>query len=139
MTRACLVDVYDTIVNSRFESRQRDVAAFAGVDADLWLAGWLTTRTERDLGTLSVADSVAQALLACGIDPAPELVDTIVCKDAELLRQQVRVFDDSVPFLDRRAGERHGDRAGQQLRGHHQGAAGLPRLDPARGRGGAVL
>ena len=25
--------------------------------------------------------------------------DTIVCKDAELLRQQVRVFDDSVPFL----------------------------------------
>lgn len=99
MTRACLVDVYDTIVNSRFESRQRDVAAFAGVDTDLWLAGWMTTRTERDLGTLSVADSVAQALLACGIDPAPELVDTIVGKDAELLRQQVRVFDDSVPFL----------------------------------------
>ena len=39
MVRACLVDVYDTIVNSRFESRLRDVAAFAGVDADVWLAG----------------------------------------------------------------------------------------------------
>ena len=99
MVRACLVDVYDTIVNSRFETRLRDVAAFAGVDADVWLAGWLQTRAERDLGTLSVADSVAQKLLACGIDPAPELVDTLVRKDVELLRQQVRVFDDSVPFL----------------------------------------
>jgi hypothetical protein len=45
MTRACLVDVYDTIVNSRFESRLRDVAAFAGVDADVWLAGWMKNRT----------------------------------------------------------------------------------------------
>ena len=99
MVRACLVDVYDTIVNSRFESRLRDVAAFAGVDADAWLAGWVKTRTERDLGTLSVADSVGQALLASGIDPAPELVDTLVRKDAELLRQQVRLFDDAVPFL----------------------------------------
>jgi HAD superfamily hydrolase (TIGR01509 family) len=99
MTGACLVDVYDTIVNSRFESRLRDVAAFAGVDTDRWLAGWMKTRTERDLGTLSVADSIAQTLLACGIDPAPELVDTLVRKDVELLRQQVRVFDDSVPFL----------------------------------------
>jgi HAD superfamily hydrolase (TIGR01509 family) len=99
MVQACLVDVYDTIVNSRFESRLRDVAAFAGVDADAWLAGWVKTRTERDLGTLSVADSVASALLACGIDPAPELVGTLVSKDAELLRQQVRLFDDSVPFL----------------------------------------
>jgi HAD superfamily hydrolase (TIGR01509 family) len=99
MTRACLVDVYDTIVNSRFEPRLRDVAAFAGVDPDAWLAGWAKTRTERDLGTLSVADSVGQTLLACGIDPAPGLVDTLVRKDAELLRQQVRVFGDSVPFL----------------------------------------
>ena len=99
MTRACLVDVYDTIVNSLFESRLRDVAAVAGVDTDLWLAGWMKTRTERDLGTLSVAGSVAQTLLACGIEPTPELVDTLVRKDVELLRQQVRVFDDSVPFL----------------------------------------
>ena len=99
MVRACLVDVYDTIVNSRFESRLRDVAAFAGVDADVWLAGWVKTRVERDLGTLSVADSVAQTLLASGIDPTPGLVDTLVSKDAELLRQQVRLFDDAVPFL----------------------------------------
>ena len=99
MVLACLVDVYDTIVNSRFESRERDVAALAGVDADVWLRGWLNTRAERDLGTVSVAGSVADTLLACGIDPAPGLVDALVRKDAELLRQQVRVFDDAIPFL----------------------------------------
>lgn len=99
MIRACLVDVYDTIVNSRFETRLRELGAFAGVDTGAWLAGWLKTRAERDLGTLSVADSFGRTLLACGIDPAPGLVDALVRKDAELLREQVRVFDDSVPFL----------------------------------------
>jgi putative hydrolase of the HAD superfamily len=99
MVRACLVDVYDTIVNSRFESRLRDLAAFAGVDEGTWLEGWLKSRTERDLGTLSVASSVAQTLLACGIDPAPEVVDALVSKDTELLRERVRLFGDSVPFL----------------------------------------
>jgi HAD superfamily hydrolase (TIGR01509 family) len=99
MAGACLVDVYDTIVNSRFESRLRDLAAYAGIDESTWLEGWLKTRTERDLGTLSVASSLAQTLRASGIDPAPELVDDLVRKDSELLRQQVRVFGDSIPFL----------------------------------------
>ena len=99
MVKACLVDVYDTIVYSQFESRLRDLAAFAGVDPEVWLAGWVKTRTERDLGTISVAGSVVQTLLASGIDPAPALVDALVSKDAELLREQVRLFDDAVPFL----------------------------------------
>jgi len=99
MVRACLVDVYDTIVNSQFEPRLRELAAFAGVDTEVWLQGWVKTRTDRDIGTLSVADSVAQTLLACGIEPEPELVDALMRKDTELLRQQVRLFDDAVPFL----------------------------------------
>jgi len=99
MAKACLVDVYDTIVNSRFEPRLHELAAFAGVDPDVWLREWVTTRTERDIGTLSVADSVAQTLLACGVEPDPELVDALLRKETELLRQQVRLFDDAVPFL----------------------------------------
>lgn len=99
MVRACLVDVYDTIVNSQFESRLRAMAAFAGVDAGTWLAAWLRTRAERDRGQLTVAGSLAQALLACGIEPAPGLVEDLARKDAELLRERVRVFGDVVPFL----------------------------------------
>lgn len=99
MVRACLVDVYDTIVNSRFESRLRALAAFAGVDPDDWLGEWLKTRTERDRGKLSVASSFAQTLLGCGIEPEPGLVDGLARRDAELLRECVHLFDDTVPFL----------------------------------------
>jgi hypothetical protein len=55
MVRACLVDVYDTIVYSRFDSRLDALAASAGIDPGDWLAAWMTTRKERDLGTLSIA------------------------------------------------------------------------------------
>jgi putative hydrolase of the HAD superfamily len=99
MVRACLVDVYDTIVYSQFDGRLRALAASAGIDPDDWLAAWMTTRAERDVGTLTIADSIARTLRACGIEPEPRLVDDLVSKDAELLREQVRVFGDSVPFL----------------------------------------
>lgn len=99
MTRACLIDVYDTIVDAQLDSRLRDMAAFAGVDAGDWVAAWLTTRQERDRGTVSVAGSLALTLQACGIEPEPELVGAIARKDTELLRERVRVFGDAVPFL----------------------------------------
>jgi putative hydrolase of the HAD superfamily len=99
MVRACLVDVYDTIVYSRFDSRLDALAASAGIDPGDWLAAWMTTRKERDLGTLSIAGSIARTLRACGIEPEPGLVDELTRKDAELLREWVRVFGDTVPFL----------------------------------------
>jgi putative hydrolase of the HAD superfamily len=101
VVRACLVDVYETILNPDFSVRVAALTAFAGVDADVFLAEWLKTRTERDRGKLSVADSFAQTLLACGIEPKPELVDDLVRKDAELMREHCRLYDDTVPFLGR--------------------------------------
>lgn len=97
--RACLIDVYDTILNSQFESRLRDLALFAGIDPGDWQEAWLKTRAERDRGKLSVASSLARTLLACGIEPEPGLVDGLLRKDTELLRERVRVFGDAVPFL----------------------------------------
>lgn len=99
MARACLIDVYDTILRSQFEERLRALAAFAGVEPADWLEAWMKTRTERDRGKISVAGSIAQALLACGIEPEPGLVDELTRKDAELLRERVLVFGDTVPFL----------------------------------------
>jgi HAD superfamily hydrolase (TIGR01509 family) len=99
VVKACLVDVYETILNPDFESRVRALTAFAGVDADVWLAEWIKTRTERDRGRLSVASSFAQTLLACGVEPERELVDDLVRLDAELMREHCRLYDDAVPFL----------------------------------------
>ena len=99
MVKACLVDVYETILDPDFLPREQKLAAFAGVGADDWLAEWLKTRTERDRGKLSVASSFARTLQALGIEPKPELVDDMARKDAELMRQYSRLYDDSVPFL----------------------------------------
>ena len=99
MTRACLVDVWDTILKPDFEDRLKALTAYAGVDAAAFLAEWLTTRTDRDRGKMSLASSFARTLQSCGIDPRPELVSDLLRMDAELAREHVRLFDDAVPFL----------------------------------------
>ena len=99
MPKACLVDVWDTILKPDFEDRLAALTAHAGVDPATFLAEWLTSRTDRDRGKLSVASSFTRTLRACGIDPTPELVSDLLRKDAEFAREHVRPFDDTVPFL----------------------------------------
>ena len=99
MTRACLVDVWDTILKPDFEDRLAALTAHAGVYPATFLAEWLTSRTDRDRGKLSVASSFTRTLRVRGIDPTPELVSDLLRMDAEHAREHVRPFDDAVPFL----------------------------------------
>lgn len=99
MVKACLIDVYDTILNSDFMPRVRALTAFAGVDVDVWLEEWMKTRTERDRGKLTVAGSFARTLRGVGLDPKPELVGEFVRMDSELMREHCRLYADTVPFL----------------------------------------
>ena len=97
--KACLVDVYDTILASAFPQRQRELAALAGVDDDLWRAKWLRLSVERDVGALSMAGAFERTLAACGRDPDPALVSRLVARDVELIISHTTVFADTVPFL----------------------------------------
>jgi putative hydrolase of the HAD superfamily len=99
VVNACLVDVYDTIVNSDYEPRMRAMSALTGVDADTWMREWVKTGTRRGRGELSLAESFAVTLLACGRDPRPELVSELVATDARLLREDSRLYDDVVAFF----------------------------------------
>lgn len=99
MVRACLVDVYDTILSSGFEPRVRALTALAGVDADVWTREWLETGTQRGRGKLTMADSFALTLRACGREPRPDLVAELVAIDARMLREDSRLYDDTVAFL----------------------------------------
>jgi HAD superfamily hydrolase (TIGR01509 family) len=96
---ACLVDVYDTILSADFVPRMRALTALAGVDTGVWLAEWAKTGDERGRGKLSMTDSFALTLRACGIDPRPELVSELVAADARLLREDSRLYEDVVPFF----------------------------------------
>ncbi len=99
MVRACLVDVYDTILSADLEPRVRALAALIGVDPGVWIQEWNKTGNERGRGTISMAGSFATTLRACGIDPAPELVSELVSEDARLLRDHVRLYDDTITFF----------------------------------------
>jgi HAD superfamily hydrolase (TIGR01509 family) len=99
VVKACLVDVWQTILYGDFEARVRALTEYAGVDRDTWLGYWLSTAVERDRGDMSIADSFAQSLLACGVDPRPELIADLIRKDAEDMRELVRLYDDAVPFF----------------------------------------
>jgi HAD superfamily hydrolase (TIGR01493 family) len=98
--KACLVDVYDTILASHFNERQAVLAGLAGVPVERLRAEWLALTRERDSGQLPAAAAFARALAACGRDPDPGLVDRLVRADAELILRHTEVCADSVPFLE---------------------------------------
>lgn len=97
--RACLLDVYDTILQSRFVARMKAVIEPLGIGIDDWLAEWEKTREDRDRGKLTIAQTFARTLPAFGIEPEPGLVADLARRDAECSRYYLRVYDDTVPFL----------------------------------------
>jgi putative hydrolase of the HAD superfamily len=99
VVRACLVDVYDTILSADLAPRVRAIAALIGVDPGDWIKEWSKTGDERGRGTISMAGSYATTLRACGIDPSPGLVAELVRVDARLLREAARRYDDTITFF----------------------------------------
>jgi putative hydrolase of the HAD superfamily len=98
--RACLVDVYDTILRSVFVERVTSLAGSLGVSAEDWLAELEKTRLDRDRGKLTTAAAYDQALRGLGIEPSDGLVDDLVRRDTEFSHAHTRLFDDTVPFLE---------------------------------------
>jgi putative hydrolase of the HAD superfamily len=99
LVRACLVDVYDTILLSRFVPRTASLIEPLGVALDDWLPQWETMREDRDRGRMTVAASFSRTLDALGIEPEPALVEDLVRRDAELSRSCLHLYDDTLPFL----------------------------------------
>jgi len=97
--RACLIDVYDTILVSRFHERQAALIEPLGVELGDWLAEFEKYREDRDRGKVTIADSYARTLQALGIEPTRELVADVSRRDAEFSRSYVRLCDDTLPFL----------------------------------------
>ena len=99
MVRACLVDVYDTILRSEFLERMRLLAQSQGIGLDGWLAEWEKTREDRDRGKLTIAASFDRTLRSVGMDPDPTVIGDLSRRDLEYSRAHARLFDDAVPFL----------------------------------------
>jgi putative hydrolase of the HAD superfamily len=100
VVRACLIDVYDTILKSHFIKRMESIVQPLGIEIGDWLAEWDKMREDRDRGKLTVAASIARTLPAFGIEPEPALVADLSRRDVESARTLTQVCDDTVPFLE---------------------------------------
>jgi putative hydrolase of the HAD superfamily len=100
VVRACLIDVYDTILKSHFVQRMESITQPLGIGIDDWLAEWDKMREDRDRGKLTVAASIARTLPVFGIEPDPALVADLSRRDVESARTLTRLCDDTVPFLE---------------------------------------
>jgi HAD superfamily hydrolase (TIGR01509 family) len=100
VVRACLIDVYDTILESNFVSRMESLIAPLGIAIDDWLAEWDKMREDRDRGKVTFAASFARTLSALGIEPEPGLVADLSQRDLEFSRAYTRLCEDTVPFLE---------------------------------------
>ena len=100
MVRACLVDVYDTILESHFVSRMESLIAPLGIAIGDWLAEWDKMREDRDRGKVTIAASFARTLSALGLEPEPGLVAGLSRRDVELAAAFTRLCEDTVPFLE---------------------------------------
>ena len=97
--KACLIDVYDTILQSHFADRMAVLVEPLGIVLEDWLTEWDTLHEERDRGKVTVADSFTRTLAAVGIEPEPGLVAELARRDAELSLTSVQLCPDTVPFL----------------------------------------
>jgi HAD superfamily hydrolase (TIGR01509 family) len=98
--KACLVDVYDTILESALFDRAGVIADLAGVPRAEWTRAWLGLSRERDTGALTIAGAFGRALATCGREPDPVLIDKLAAADAELLDTATSVYSDTVPFFE---------------------------------------
>jgi HAD superfamily hydrolase (TIGR01509 family) len=97
--RAFLVDVYETLLAYDADARFAALAGIAEVDPAGWRESQLSLRGPRDRGEVTSAESFARSLAACGADPTPELVATLVKADREFMLAYAPLYDDAVPFL----------------------------------------
>lgn len=98
--KACLVDVYDTILDSNQLDRVARIADLAGVPNEEWTRQWLALARERDTGALTMTGTFARTLEACGRKPDPALAEKLAAADADLLIARTSVFPDTPGFFE---------------------------------------
>jgi putative hydrolase of the HAD superfamily len=96
---ACLVDVYDTLLSCDFVAHRTELPTLAGLTPEAWVAGYSQVRAALGTGQLTKAEGFERILRAGGAQARPELVQTLVDLDRELLLRSARLYDDALPFL----------------------------------------
>ncbi len=97
--RACLIDVYDTVLSCDFAEHRTQLPVLAGVGADEWHDAFVLHAEGLGVGRTTFAEVFEKALMSCGREPDPAVVRQLVQRDRELLNTTAQLHADTVPFL----------------------------------------
>jgi HAD superfamily hydrolase (TIGR01509 family) len=97
--RACLVDVFDTVVTVDMPRYGALMAARAGIDPAAYEEAFRAWALPAMEGSVSLRQALAEVLRACGAAPDEDVLDDLVVADRELLGELAVLPDDVVPFL----------------------------------------
>jgi len=96
---ACLVDVYETLVQCDLTSRRARLARLAGVDAGTLNREFERFQTEIDRGQISLAGLIAGIFTSAGQDAGPERIGPLVEAYRASHFHDAKLFEDALPFL----------------------------------------
>jgi HAD superfamily hydrolase (TIGR01509 family) len=98
--RACLVDVFDTVLSVDIATYAGRLARHAGVTPEDFGAG-LREWSDRAMdGSATLATAFREVLVGCGLDVDDAGVDGLVAMDRQLLGEMTMLHLDAVPFLE---------------------------------------
>jgi putative hydrolase of the HAD superfamily len=99
--RACLLDVYETVLTCDYERMAAQIQEVAGIDGRLWheVVGDLGPGVTD--GRVSLSGLYAEVIRRSGAAGRDGFVQELVDRDHHLLRESARLYGDTVPLLER--------------------------------------
>lgn len=101
LKQAVLLDLYDTALTCDFALHDVELPRIAGVERGRWSARTRELATPIMDGSITLAAAFADVVAFAGDSASPELVQTLVRRDQELLLQEAVLYPDTIPFLQR--------------------------------------
>jgi putative hydrolase of the HAD superfamily len=100
LTRAYLIDLYDTLVSSDWERWRRTLSEMAGISIDLLDRAFHETRAARNTGEYPDLEASTRAVIrAAGLPEDDGIVRRWVEMDEEFMRTAVHLYGDSLPTV----------------------------------------
>ncbi|HEX7099112.1 MAG TPA: HAD-IA family hydrolase [Acidimicrobiia bacterium] len=97
---AVLFDLYDTLITSDWRRHATFVADALGVTAEALADAYRAQRESLDRGQLTDAAAVIAGLAArCGVELTPNQVAEVAAAEADFLRQNVVMYDDTLTVI----------------------------------------
>lgn len=98
--RACLIDVYETILTADFGAHRDMISVIAGISAQHWDAGFDQVEEDLNDGRISRLQGIEHILRVGGAPTTPEFVADIARQARETMFTAVHLYDDAIPFLE---------------------------------------